>query len=188
MAQIRIENVRLAFPELWQPRQINGGTARYSACFIIDPKSPNVKVINDAMVAAAKEKFGDKAAAVLAKLKAEKRVPLRTEERVDKDGQVYAGFEGMYSLNASNKVKPLVIDANKSPLSEQDGRPYGGCYVNAVVDIWAQNNPDPKIGRRINCTLLGVQFVRDGDAFGSARVASPDAFDLLAGDNLSDLT
>jgi len=187
MAQFRIENVRLAFPEIWHPKAIEGGAARYSACFIIDPKSKAAKDIAAAMEAAAKEKFGDKAPQVLAKLKADKRVAFRTEDRVNKDGEVYEGFEGMFSLNASNKIKPLVVDANKAPLSEEDGRPYGGCYVNAQVEIWAQNNPDPKIGRRINCTVLGIQFVRHGDAFGGARVASVDAFDSLEPVDAEDL-
>ncbi len=189
MAQIQLQKVRLAFPQLFQAKAINNGSARYSAALIIDPKSQASKDIRAQMLAAAKGKFGDdKGEAVLAKLTKENRVCYRTEERANKEGDVYEGFQGMHSLNAANKVRPLVIDADKSPLTAEDGRPYAGCYVNAIVEIWAQNNPDPTIGRRLNCTLLGVQFAGDGDAFGGASVASVDAFSAVStGSDADDL-
>ena len=46
----------------------------------------------------------------------------------------------------------------------------------ALVDFWAQDN---QFGKRVNATLTGVQFVRDGDSFGGARVAAADDFDVL---------
>lgn len=177
--EIKLKNVRLAFPELFAPKAIQGGNPRFSACFIIDPKSPNAKAIADAIDKVAKEAFKDKAPAVLKKLRDDKRVCYRTEERVNKDGDVYDGFEGMYSINGSNKVKPLLLDESRNEIGESAGKLYGGAYVNAIIDVWAQNNPDPKIGRRINCTVLGVQFAKHGDAFGGARVATVDSFDTI---------
>lgn len=179
MAQVKLEKVRLAFPQLFEPKSINGGASRYGATLIIEPNSANHKLIVKAMQEAAKAKWADKGEATMKKLTADKRVCFRTEERTNKDGDVYDGFEGMYSLNASNKVRPLVIDRDKSPLTADDGKPYGGCYVNAVIDIWAQDNKDATIGRRLNATLMGVQFAGDGDAFGSTNVASTDAFQTL---------
>ncbi|MWN55950.1 ssDNA-binding protein, partial [Escherichia coli] len=52
-----------------------------------------------------------------------------------------------------------------------------GCYVNAVIDIWAQDN---NFGKRINASLGGVQFLRDGDAFAGGGVASADDFDDIS--------
>jgi hypothetical protein len=80
-------------------------------------------------------------------------------------------------VSASNKVAPLVVDKDKSPLSEASGRPYAGCYVNASLDIWAQDN---SYGKRVNATLRGVQFFRDGDAFAGGAPASEDEFDDLS--------
>ena len=57
---------------------------------------------------------------------------------------------------------------------EPSGRPYAGCYVNAVLEFWAQDN---KFGKRVNATLMGVQFFRDGDAFSGGGAASDDDFD-----------
>jgi hypothetical protein len=179
MAQITLNKVRLAFPNLFEPKSINGGASRYGATLIIEPGSANAKAVIKAMQEAAKAKWGDKGEATYKKLVADKRVCYRTEERTNKEGDVYDGFEGMHSLNASNKVRPLVIDRDKSPLTADDGKPYGGCYVNVMIDIWAQDNKDPTIGRRLNATLMGVQFAADGDSFGSSNVATVDAFQTL---------
>jgi hypothetical protein len=85
----------------------------------------------------------------------------------------------MHAVNAGqgeSKGRPLVIDRNRDPLTAADGKPYSGCYVNVSIDVWAQDN---KYGKRINAQLKGIQFVRDGDAFGGGAPASPDEFEDL---------
>ena len=58
-----------------------------------------------------------------------------------------------------------MIDRDKTPLTEEDGKIYSGCYVNAIVELWSMNN---EYGKRICGNLLGVQFFRDGEAFASS--------------------
>ena len=176
--KVKLKNVRLAFPNLFEAKTVGGeGEARFSAAFVIEPGTDNAKALKSALEVVAKEKWKDKSAGVLKELRSKGRVCYR-EEALSKDGEVYDGFEGMHTLNASNKARPLVLDRDKSPLTAQDGRPYAGCYVNVVLDVWAQDN---NFGKRINATLSGVQFVRDGDAFGGGRPASPDEFDEVEG-------
>jgi hypothetical protein len=80
-------------------------------------------------------------------------------------------------VSAASKTRPLVLDSNKTPLTDEDGKPYGGCYVNASIEIWAQDN---QFGKRINAQLRGIQFVKDGDAFGGGgSPASADEFEEL---------
>ena len=74
-----------------------------------------------------------------------------------------------------------MIDVNKSPLTEQHGKPYSGCYVNAFVEFWTQDN---NYGKRVNATLLGVQFYRDGESFSGGGVADTDDFDDLTAEDL----
>jgi hypothetical protein len=175
--KVKLAAVRLAFPSLFEAKTVGTGEGdpRFSAAFVIEPGSANAKALAQAVDAVAKEKWKDKAGAILKELRGKGRVAYR-EEPLSKDGEVYDGFEGMHSLNASNKVRPLVINRDKSPLTAQDGLPYAGCYVNASIDIWAQDN---SYGKRINCTLSGVQFARDGDAFGGGRPASADEFESI---------
>jgi hypothetical protein len=75
------------------------------------------------------------------------------------------------------------VDKDRSPLVSADGRPYSGCYVNAQVEVWAQDHKS--FGKRINAQLLGVQFVEDGDSFqAGAPPANPEDFgDLSADEN-----
>lgn len=180
MPKIRLDDQRLAFPAIFQPQGFADGKPAYGGKLIIVPKSKAEKQIKEAMRAAAFEqpKWKGKEEAILAKLVKDGLVCFHEDEYTDKNGDVYAGFEDMHYLNMrSEKLKPIVLDRKKQPLVESDGRPYGGCYVNASVEIWPQDNA---YGRRINCTLVGVQFNRDGDAFSGGTPATPEDFEDLS--------
>ena len=78
------------------------------------------------------------------------------------------------------KNRPTIYDkANRKLESSRDIESliYSGCYVHAVLDLWAQDN---KWGRRVNCTLQGVMFAADGENFGGSSVANDSAFADLA--------
>jgi hypothetical protein len=90
----------------------------------------------------------------------------------------YEGYEGNLFFNASNKVRPTVVNRDRSPLTAQDGVVYSGCFVNVIIDVWAQDN---EYGKRINAQLQGVQFFKDGDAFsGGGTAADAGDFDEIA--------
>ena len=190
MAKVVLKNVRLSFPAIWKPEQYMGqGEPRYKASFLFEPTSDSAKAVNAAIMEAAKEAYGDKAKMVLDAIKGSpKEFPLSKGDLKD-----YEGYAGMLVLSSANKMRPDIRDRDKTPLTQQDGRPYAGCYVNAVVDIWAQ----VKNGKAIRCKLLGIQFVRDGDAFSGGERAKDDDFedlgdgadapDLGSADDISDL-
>jgi hypothetical protein len=124
------------------------------------------------MKAVAKDKWKDKAAAVYTSLE-------KTDKLALHDGDTKAQYDGVagnffVSAAAQESARPTVIDGNKAPLTAKDGKPYAGCYVNASIDLWAQDN---KYGKRINAQLRGVQFAADGDAFSAGRPADSDEFE-----------
>jgi hypothetical protein len=89
----------------------------------------------------------------------------------------YDGYAGMIYISASNKIRPTVVDRQRNPVQEGDKQaPYAGCYVNATVTLWAQNN---QFGKRINANLRAIQFVEDGPAFGVAPVNAENEFEML---------
>lgn len=181
--KIKLSNVRIAFPCLWEAKTVNGeGKPAFSACFLIDPADPQVKAINKAVDQVGGEKWGAKAAAILAGARKADKICLH-------DGDLkatYDGFAGNLYVSARNPLRPTVLNSDKTPLVEQDGKPYAGCYVNAVIELWAQDN---NYGKRVNATLMGVQFLRDGDAFAGGGVASDDDFDDVSeGATADDLT
>lgn len=174
--KLHLMNVRLSFPNLFEPTQVNGeGKPAYSASFLLPPDDPQIDTINDVIDKVAEEKWKAKAKTILAQMRGADKVCLHNGDmKADYDG--YAGY---YYVSARNAARPLVINRDKTPLTAEDGKPYGGCYVNAVIDVWAQDN---QWGKRVNATLSGVQFLRDGDAFAAGAPASVDEFDDLGVD------
>ena len=176
--KIKLNAVRLSFPQLFEAKTVNGeGKPAFSAAFLIGPKDPQVSVINNAINAVATEKWGAKAEAVLKAIRAADKTCLHSGDLKSN----YDGFEGMLYVSARNAIKPLVVDTNRSPLTEQDGKPYAGCYVNVSLELWAQDN---NYGKRVNATLMGVQFFKDGESFAGGGVASEDDFDDLSIEDL----
>lgn len=171
--KVKLNNVRLTFPSLFETGTVKGeDTGKYSATFLFAPDSAAAKAMNDAMIAVAKEKWAAKAGEVYKGLKAGDKLCVH-------DGATkseYEGYDGMLYVNASNKLRPPVVDGNRTPLTISDGKPYSGCYVNAIVELWAQDN---KFGKRINASLQGVQFLRDGERLAGGSVASEDDFEEI---------
>ena len=169
--KIKLENVRLAFPQLFEAKSVNGeGEPAFSASFLLDPSHPAATALREAFESMGKEKWGAKWPAVKKEIETKDRTALHDGDT--KSG--YAGFEGNLFVSARSKTRPLVIDKDKTQLDSADGKPYAGCWVNAVLDLWCQDN---NYGKRINASLRGVQFVRDGEAFAGGGTASDDDFD-----------
>jgi hypothetical protein len=94
----------------------------------------------------------------------------------DGDLKDYDGYANQFYIRASNQVRPTIVDRNRATITEKDGKIYSGCYVNAIVSLWAQDN---KFGKRINANLRGVQFAADGEAFAGGNAARADEFEQL---------
>ncbi len=173
MAKVQLKDVRLTFPQLFEAKTVNGqGEPKFSAAFLIPRDHPQLAEVQTAIREAADTKWGPKAGDVLKQLKAADKLAVH-----DGDGKSnYEGYEGNLFVNASNKLRPLVIDGNRAPLTASDGKPYSGCYVNAILEFWAQDN---QFGKRVNASLLGVQFIRDGERLAGGAVAAADDFEAI---------
>lgn len=175
--RIMLRNVRLAFPSLFEPSTFGDGDPAYQATFIIAGDDPQIASINKAIEAVAREKWGAKAEANLKSLRSTNKVALKNGDEKSQ----YDGFEGNWFIAPRAKTRPTVVDGQRAPIGERDGKLYAGCYVNASIEIWAQDNA---YGKRVNATLRGVQFVRDGEAFGGGRPAQADEFDEVEAEDL----
>jgi hypothetical protein len=171
---VRLTNVRLTFPQLFDAKQVNGqGDPKFSAAFLFARNHAAVAELQKAIMTAATGKWGAKATEILAQLKAANKICVQ-----DGDGKSqYDGYAGNLFLNASSKVKPLIVDrTGRNVLTAADGKPYSGCYVEAIVDVWAQDN---KFGKRINASLMGVRFLTDGERLAGGATATMDDFEPL---------
>ena len=171
--KVVIKRARGAFLKIWEPEQFNGtGEPACNGSFILDPKTQKAEV--DKVIAAitdvAKEKWKDRAQDVLKTLKAKGDICLQ-------DGATKAqhdGFDGNVFISARTKTRPTVLDKDKTPLTQADGKVYSGCFVDVSMDIWAQDN---KFGKRINAKLLAIRFVDGGPAFSGGEGYSDADFE-----------
>lgn len=182
-AQVRVDEARLSFPAIWipttGPNPNEKSKPAYTAHLIVE-KPEIISNIKRVIQMVAKEAWGDNADDMIKKLNAEGRISFRPgSTKTDDSGTVLDGYAapGCYYLSARSQQRPTVVDRDRTPLTEADGKPYSGCYVVAIVRIWAQTGG--QYGKRINCQMQGLQFLRDGDSFGGGRVASPDEFESL---------
>ena len=156
--KFQLKNVRLSFPSVFRRSTFEGEEGKYEATFLIPKSDKNTRdKINSAIEAAI----------------AESNIK---EKRCLKDGDdsEYDGYGDHWSFKAANGKRPTIINRDKTPLVEDDEVLYAGCYVNAIVDIWIQNN---KWGKRVNANLYGIQFFKDGEPFGAGPVDVTDEFD-----------
>ena len=170
--KIILKNVRLSFPAIWQKNtKFGGDNAKYKATFLIhkDEQADLIKKIEDKIAAIQKET----------------KVKVSKDKLCLKDGDdaEYDGYADHMSLKAANSKRPTILDRDKTPLIEDDNKPYAGCYVNASVQLWVQNND---WGKRVNANLLGIQFFKDGEPFGAGDLDATDDFDDFSDDDDDD--
>lgn len=194
IGKVVVLGVRASFLSLFEPnvQEQDDGSERktWKGNFLIDKEKAKAGEI--------KAVFNGKRMSILAALKAagaeaktkkwgeESKWPKLKADRTflrDGDQEDWDGYEGNYyiSSNAQIEDKPAVVtnrrDGNGKWIPAEPGgnaSPYSGCYVNATIIIWAQDN---KHGKRLNAQLRAVQFFADGEAFGAAPTNPNDDFD-----------
>lgn len=174
-----LKNVRIAFPEVHKPTQFQGqGEFSYKATLLIAPGSENDKKIRAAITTAAKATWKDEASSIMTSIKG------NPQKCCYYDGNLknkYDGFAGNWALSVSRRAKygaVKVIDQAKNPIGPDSGKPYGGCYVDAKVEVRTQKN---KWGNGMRCTLIAVQFRADGDAFSGTGPADDEGMESIEG-------
>lgn len=173
--QIKLTNVRLSYPQLFTPKAMEGGEPKYSASFILDD------VIHAAEIAAIKKRIAELVKDNKLGTLPVAKICLRPgTEKPDVDGY----GEGCHFLTSSNSKKPRVVDRDRTDMSPGDARLFAGCYVNAVCNLWAQNN---KFGKRVNASTEAVQYSKPGEPFGAPPVDVNTAFEDLPDDGSDDL-
>lgn len=183
--KLKLPNVRIFFPRVFKAEDYeNDGRFAYSAKFAIVPGSTNDTLIREAIAAEAAMAWPKpgKAELKLLELSADKRAYCYRDGKFAE----YDGAEGVWVLTAKRQLKdgkPSVVDRDKTRLTEEDGKPYGGCFVTAHVEIWAQ----AKGNEGLRCSLRGVQFYADGPAFGGASRATDDEFEVFEPEDADDL-
>lgn len=195
-----LKDVRLSHPHLWTPAQPMAGSQsgpKYDSTGIFAPTSGAGTLAQNAFVSEAQKTFGVNWQNIVGALDKGKKCLRDGNKKLTKEGKQSPGYEGMLYIAAKNAKKPIVIadrffQGNPIELDEagnayQNGAriepgqlgfkpsvPYGGCFVNLKVEIYAMNKPGLQ---GIYATLMAVQFHRDGESFGGGAAPSADGFD-----------
>lgn len=170
IAIITLPNVRLSFPHLFTAHAMEANQeVKFSAAFIFD-NTEHAALL-------------DKIDAVIERLALDefkKKIGFKSCLRDGNEKSDLEGYgDGKSFLTASNKARPGVVDRKLNPIAESDGILYAGCFVNATIRLWVQDN---QYGKRVNAQLRAVQFVKDGDSFGVGVVDATKEFTPLPDD------
>ena len=166
--KIKLNNVRLSFPSIFNKSEFNGQVGKFEATFLMNKES-QAKIISDVE-------------AQIALIQKDNKAKVSPDKLCLKDGEFvdYDGYAGCMSIKAGSNRRPTVLGRDKAPVVEEDNIVYAGCYVNAVIELWFQDN---SYGKRVNCNLLGIQFAKDGDTFGAGDTDVSDDFDTIDNDD-----
>jgi hypothetical protein len=211
---LMLNDVRCSFLVLGEPEDFktNGkgnGKFRWSATALIPYKSPILKQIEDGWMAEAVALWGTKAKSNVEMIMTDPKASALIDGK-RKDYEGYAEHMALTAHRYKEKGPPAVLLRDRShvyyrgdkskvptdvnpdscvlnaPYPGREGKLYSGCFVNMQVELWAQKNTGNGIGLR--CSLLGIQFWRDGDSFGGGTAPSEDAFpDMADGADSDDL-
>lgn len=172
-----------SFPTLGQPKAFGGGEPKYGLTLLI-PKTIKLSApitnkagekvsisLLDAIKNTAVEKWGSKADAMIAKIKAApKGWPIRDG---DKEKPDLMGYPGHYFLAVSAKKDnpPGLVDRLRNKIDASEI--YAGCYVRATLICYAYDN---EFGKGFGFSLQNVQKLGDGKKF-TGKKAAEDDFD-----------
>ena len=188
-----ISNARLSFPHLIEPqRQVSPETGKerisYNCQLILAPNDPTFAQFMTKVQEIALAKWKEHTANVLQIINADRKLRCygNGAEVINKKTFVpYDGYVGGVYITCGRDTPPQVIQADGKPIDPSNTLAYqaltrtmyGGCYVNAAVKPWCQEN---KYGRGIRCDLIAVQFARDGTPFGEGVTDASGYFGAVA--------
>ena len=183
MPKMFIKDARLSYAQqLYEAGQYEGKGDFYWNCHLILDPVQHAKEIAE-IERIEKETFREKCKPKDDADFEKKWAAIPQKDRALRDGDLKdgsEGYEGKFFLapraTVGKHAKPLVIDRRRQIVTAgAAGAPYGGCFVNAEVELWAQYGTY----KGTRSTLMVVQFNRDGDAFGGGAPPNLDRFQDL---------
>lgn len=190
---IALSNVRLSFPKLITPEPSSPGADPTFGCsFLLAPNDPQFANFMSLVGLCAETKWKEKAAIFLRQIENDMRqrcYGLGDNKLKAATGIPYEGYPGMYYISASSRADrpPLIARSEDGQLVDNNNtmerttaarKLYGGCYVNARIGLWAQDN---QYGKGIRCNLFALQFQGEGTPFGDSGPDLTDAFKPVPG-------
>ena len=103
------------------------------------------------------------------------------EEYVDPEGNFWSGFDSeTFYISAAKQAKLCkggkltVLDQLKEAIEPQDQKIFSGCYVNAIIDVYAYETDGTK---GVTASLEAIQLVKAGEPLGMTQIDAKEEFD-----------
>lgn len=197
-----LKNVRLQWADIFQAAsgEINGKKTepKFKVVALFPRDSDAAKTAKAGLLAAATELWGANAVNVVQNISANSKAVRDGNSKIDDNGNVRDEFKDQLFISASNRQRPQVVApksldgkfvtiteegrgmVNGLDVSDQLGyvlkAPYRGCYVNLKVQFVAgkafKASSGEMIPNQVYAKLEAVQFLRDGEAFGSGPTSA----------------
>lgn len=179
---IKLTKVKLSFPHIIKPGGMQGMPPAFSADFVMEKNHPSYLTFKKRCDEVALEKFKDKAGSIMKMILQTQKLRCfgNGSEKVSQDtGEVHKGYDGesivYISARQSNLDRPpyivtgdrRAVHYGQPEFQDLARRLYGGCFVNAVVKPYPQDN---EFGKGIRCEFISIQFAGEGEAFGAPSV------------------
>ena len=175
---IMLKNVRVSFPHLHTPPVFNGEPGKCGAGLMLHTSTDSAQI-----------KKMEECISELVRDRLKNRRPASDKIcLIDGDDSDRSEYAGHMVLSAKNKKRPVVMSTNGRDVvhDASECKIYAGCYVNAKIRLWAQDNA---WGRRINCELIAIQFSGDGEALDGSHTSVESAmsgFEAVGGSGVDD--
>lgn len=184
---LTLSNARLSFPKIFEKTKTSEeGQLKYSLSCLLDPNTAagaeNIKRVKAMQMRLAKTQWKDNAEKILKATEWDRRLLRPGEKATNAEGDVYAGYDGMVYVTASNTREIKVLNRDKSPAGKNDQEKfYGGCYADVVLSCYTITDRK-KGGNGIFATIEIVRWRGDGEPFGAAPLEENDYLDDLEDD------
>ncbi len=168
--QITTGKVRFSYCSLFEPRAaVAGGQETYSVTLLIDKGD---KFTLDKIKAAVEE-----AKQLYLQKNSGKKLPSGLKTTLhDGDGERPNGGDfgpecaGCYVITVSSKNKPVLVDKNKTPITDPQEL-YSGCYGRAIINFFVY---DTNGNKGVSAGLNGVMKLHDGEPLSGGIVTDED--------------
>ncbi len=188
----RILRVSLTKPFIGKDAKIDPATGKQEGKYHVDvvfpPTHPQFGALQELIRNVATAKWKETAQQTLDMIKSNnQRFCLQRGDQYRPGKPAYAG---MLYISAGNKDQPTILVTENGVNLSNRGLPvltpahpkwpYDGSYANVLLEFYGYNynNTSPGLG----CSVLGVQFARDGERLKGSSVASGAEFGLVAAD------
>ena len=179
--KVMTAEARASHPHVFKPSRIKpSAPLAYSIELLFDKATTDLKHLQKPCIEAMKQKWGDDKE----EWPSPRRMPYRDGDKpYGKKKEVKKEHKGMWVVRASSSAEyqpPHVVGKNPKVALENESQFYPGCYCRAALKAHAYDSFGGDSLPGVTFILDGVQFVRDGQAFGGKKPAD-QTFGIIEG-------